>query len=136
MRKLLLLPLLTIAFLAPLISNAQKKDNGEGNKTYYDAGKTKLKEVFMTKQYVSADPENPGPPVVIYRRYGPYFYYYENGKVKVSGEFKDDEKSGTWSYYDEKGTLTKTEKYVDGKIEIPDPNAGKADKVEEKKSEK
>src|ERR1035437_322539 len=110
MKKIIILTLVVIALLAPGISIAQK---GDGNKTYYDEAKTKLKEVFMTKQYVSADPENPGPPVVFYKKLGPYFYYYENGKVKIAGEYKDDEKSGTWNYYDEKGKLIKTEKYVD-----------------------
>ena len=114
MKKLILIILLVLALLAPGISMAQK--GGDNNKTYYDEGKTKLKEVFMTKQYVSADPENPGPPVVFYRKYGPYFYYYENGKVKVSGQYTDDEKSGTWTYYDEKGKVTKTEKYENGKL--------------------
>jgi hypothetical protein len=115
MKKVIILTLLVFALLAPGISMAQHT-TGDGNRTYYDAAKTKLKEVYMTKEYTSVNPDDPAHPEVYTKKYGPYFFYYENGKIKVSGEYKDDEKSGTWKYYDEKGTLQKTEKYVNGKL--------------------
>jgi hypothetical protein len=115
MKKFILFTLLILALLAPGISKAQHS-TGDKNRTYYDDAKTKLKEVFMTKEYNVINPDDPAHPDVYSKKFGPYFYYYENGKLKISGEYKDDEKSGTWKYYDEKGTLIKTEKYVDGKL--------------------
>lgn len=49
--------------------------------------------------------------------------FYENGKVKEEGEmsFRKDVldylKEGEWSYYDEKGKLTKKEKFVHGSVQ-------------------
>ena len=70
----------------------------------------------MTKEYTVMNPDDAAHPELYVKKYGPYFYYYESGKIKISGEYKDDEKSGTWKYYDEKGTLTNTEKYANGKL--------------------
>lgn len=53
----------------------------------------------------------------IYSNYGEGYYrdyleYYENGQLKVQGQYCDvcpGVKSGTWNYYDENGNLLKTE---------------------------
>jgi antitoxin component YwqK of YwqJK toxin-antitoxin module len=110
MKKVIFLSLIVIAFMAPGITKAQ------GNRTYYDAAKTKLKEVYMVQESVTMNPDDPAHSEKVIKKHGPYFYYYENGKLKIKGEYKDDEKSGTWTYYDEKGTLVKTEKYADGQL--------------------
>ncbi|UTW64035.1 toxin-antitoxin system YwqK family antitoxin [bacterium SCSIO 12741] len=33
--------------------------------------------------------------------------YYENGKLRYSGSFKNDEKTGEWTFFDEEGQLIK-----------------------------
>ena len=38
--------------------------------------------------------------------------YYENGKIKILGTNKMNQKNGTWFYYDSLGVLTKTELYI------------------------
>lgn len=49
--------------------------------------------------------------------------FYENGRVKEEGnmflrkEMGDYQKEDTWTYYDEKGNVTKSEKYHKGQIE-------------------
>ncbi|MCH2228701.1 MAG: hypothetical protein MK105_00045 [Crocinitomicaceae bacterium] len=57
--------------------------------------------------------------------------YYSNGEIKTIGHFKENNsdnwndlwnrgycsrKEGLWKYYDENGNVTKTEKYLDGKL--------------------
>jgi len=89
----------------------------ETTKSYYDEAKTKLKEVFS---YVEVNTfSEKGDNQIIgktMKKQGPYFYYYENGKLKIQGNYKSDKKHGTWLYYDEKGTLLKTEEYKDGEM--------------------
>ncbi len=94
-----------------MVAHAQ----GDG-KTYYDAAKTKPKEVFTYKSVYNFDPSNPGKGQTEQVKHGPYFEYYENGKLKISGAFKDNQKHGEWKYFDDKQNLTKTEKYNLGKI--------------------
>lgn len=49
-------------------------------------------------------------------------YYYSNGQLKEEGEMVyvrykyDYQKIGVWSLFDENGTLTKTQKFLDGKL--------------------
>ena len=45
------------------------------------------------------------------KRDGHNLTFYPNGKVRYIGEYKNDLKFGEWSFYDENGNLTKTEKY-------------------------
>lgn len=37
--------------------------------------------------------------------------FYPNGKVRYIGEYKADQKIGEWTFYDEAGNISKTEKY-------------------------
>lgn len=110
MKKTLFLIFMAIGLLVPGVMKAQN------HRTYYDDAKTKLKEVYAVKEYTELNPDDPANPVAYTKKEGPYFYYYETGKLKISGEYKNDQKSGTWNYYDETGNLTKTEKYVNGKL--------------------
>ncbi len=49
--------------------------------------------------------------------------FYENGRVKEEGnmyfhkDLEDYQKEGVWTFYDEKGNVSKTEKYHNGKVE-------------------
>ena len=62
---------------------------------------------------------------------GTWTEFYPNGKVKVEGQFKRNEqgrweqqdyrlicsiKEGSWKYYDERGNLTKVERYKGGQL--------------------
>lgn len=62
---------------------------------------------------------------------GSWSEYYPNGKIKVSGYYKENDtgnwnniwkrgycsrKEGEWIYYDENGNITKKEKYKDDKL--------------------
>ena len=51
------------------------------------------------------------------KKQGKWSKSYPNGKVKYSGEFKDDKEVGTFSYYSKDGKLTQTIEYSqDGKV--------------------
>lgn len=70
--------------------------NGKGNglwKYYFENGN--LSQKFTVKDG-------------IYQ--GKYYSYFENKKIKSKGKYKNNEKVGTWSYYDEQGVVRK-EKY-------------------------
>lgn len=56
---------------------------------------------------------------------GAYKEYHENGKISVEGQYTEKpvdqpvfmaRKTGTWTYYDNKGKVTKTEKWENGKL--------------------
>lgn len=107
---------LTTSFLGLDSAHAQHHKDGAG-KSYYDEEKTKLKEVYSYKEVMSFDPNNiDGGMQKKVKKHGAYFYYFENGKPKISGNYKNDQKDGTWKYYDIKGTLIKEEVYKDGKL--------------------
>lgn len=38
-----------------------------------------------------------------YKNDGKFFQYHPNGNIALEGEFKDGEKNGTWTQYDEAG---------------------------------
>jgi len=114
MKKLhLLLFLITTCLATSAFAQDIAGDNG---KTYYDAAKTKPKEVFSYTEVYTINPNDPKHPAVGHQKEGPYFLYYETGKLKISGQYKMDKKEGDWKYYDEKGKLTKTEKYAAGEL--------------------
>ncbi len=104
MRKLLFC---SIFFSLVCLSLAAQ--SGNSGKTYYDVDKTKPKEVFSYKEVLNNVPGSKS--TTVHLKHGPYFYYYEDGKIKISGQYKDDKKQGEWKYYDEKGNLQKTEKF-------------------------
>jgi len=119
MKKVILFTLFCLAFSVPYFCKAQAVDKhmtGDKGKTYYDDAKTKPKEIYNTNEVTVADPDDPQHPMIYLQKEGPYFYYYENGKLKISGWYSTNQKNGTWKYYDEKGTLTKTEKWVNDKL--------------------
>jgi len=47
---------------------------------------------------------------------GKWVEYYENGKVKSTGQYKNDKKDGKWIYYHKKGTIQQTGNYSNGKL--------------------
>jgi hypothetical protein len=61
---------------------------------------------------------------------GKYFEYHSNGKLKTSGQYKENHtgiwndlykngycrRDGLWIYYDETGKIVKREKYENGKV--------------------
>ncbi len=47
---------------------------------------------------------------------GPWKEYYDDGKPRKTGTYKVGEKHGEWKKFDEEGTVTETEKYVNGEI--------------------
>ncbi len=115
MKKTLLYTALGISILfGAEKSFAQSADFG---KTYYDAEKTRPKEVYSFKETTSIDPNNAAAPKTsVKKKHGPYFYYYETGKLKISGQYMNDQKSGDWKYYDDKGGMAKLEHYVNGQV--------------------
>lgn len=98
----------------------------EKGKKYYDEEQTKLKEVYSYEKVHKYDPRNPdeGRKTEL-RKHGPYFYYYRNGQLKISGNYKEGAKHGEWKYYDKEGNLTKVEKFKKGErqetIQDPEP---------------
>lgn len=111
--KKLVLVMIGMFFFASM-GFAQHID-GDGGKTYYDEAKTKLKEVYNYKEAYTFS--NRGDQTITETkkvRHGPYFYYYESGKIKISGNYKDGKKHGSWKYFDEEGNTIKEEEYVNG----------------------
>lgn len=85
------------------------------SKTFYDEAKTKLKEVYSYKEvYTFSATGDQSITKTIKKKHGPYFYYYESGKIKIKGWYKDDKKEKTWEYSDKEGNLIKSEEYKDG----------------------
>jgi antitoxin component YwqK of YwqJK toxin-antitoxin module len=100
MKKILFI---AVVFSVMLAFSARAQSEG---RTYYDADKTQLKEAYMMQSVNGS--------VV---KQGSYFMYYQNGKLQVSGNYKNGQKNGDWKYYDESGKLIRTEKYSDGKLQ-------------------
>ena len=42
--------------------------------------------------------------------------YYDNNEIKDKGVIKNGKKDGLWEYFDEKGNLTKSETWENGKL--------------------
>ena len=116
MKKLVLISVFLMGLVIPGLGQHVSSDSG---KTYYDEAKTKLKEVYSFKKIPTLNPkENPEGKVKKQRiKHGPYFYYYKNGQIKISGRYKDGKKHGEWKYYKQDGTISKIEKYRNGKEE-------------------
>lgn len=47
-------------------------------------------------------------------RTGPWLYYYADGKVEQKGRFRFDEPEGSWMWYYPDGSTWKEEEYIDG----------------------
>ena len=47
---------------------------------------------------------------------GTYRFYYESGRLKEKGYFKNGKRHGTWKAYDENGVLVGRTKYRDGNM--------------------
>ncbi|MBK9590336.1 MAG: hypothetical protein IPO32_02165 [Crocinitomicaceae bacterium] len=45
------------------------------------------------------------------KRNGHNITFYPSGKIRFVGEYKDDKKTGTWTFYDEAGVVTKIENF-------------------------
>ncbi|MBC8343865.1 MAG: hypothetical protein ISR55_07870 [Bacteroidetes bacterium] len=89
----------------------------ETSKSYYDEAKSKLKEVYSFVE-VNTFSETGDQQIIgtKMKKHGPYFYYYENGKLKIQGNYKNDKKHLTWTYYEETGKVVKVEEYRDGEM--------------------
>lgn len=105
--------ILSFLLLLPFCSNAQHITDDAG-KTYYDNSQNKLKEVYSYKQVTIFNPRTSEGRKKKQVKHGPYFFYYKDGDIKISGRFKDGEKHGKWEYYSEEGDLTKVVKFEDG----------------------
>ncbi|MDZ4840184.1 MAG: hypothetical protein SGJ04_09275 [Bacteroidota bacterium] len=113
LRSILLLIIFSFISVASFAQYDGEVD--EQGKTYYDKAKTKVKEIFETKNVISIDPMNKdaGDKAV---KSGLYFMYYENGKLKIEGHYKNNKKDGEWKYFDINKKVTKTEKYANGQL--------------------
>jgi len=56
-------------------------------------------------------------PIIIGKRQGDYIKYYENGKEKATGKYKNNKKDGYWKEYGKSGKLNNKGRYVLGKKE-------------------
>lgn len=68
----------------------------ESEKTYYDTGKNKLKEVV---------------PIKNGKKEGKYFAFYEHGRISVRGEYQNGLKISKWTEYHNNGEKKKETKY-------------------------
>ncbi len=114
MRPLLLSLVLCGLVATPFTTLAQHITDDAG-KTYYDEAQTQLKEVYSYKQVTIFNPRTSEGRKQKEVRHGPYFFYYRDGDIKISGRYKDGEKHGRWEHYTEDGTLKKVVQYKEGK---------------------
>ena len=49
---------------------------------------------------------------------GPYFSYYDNGQLKIEGQYLNSQPTGKWKYYYESGQLSSIYSYTEGKLDI------------------
>lgn len=61
------------------------------------------------------------------RKQGLFMTFYENRKTKSEGTYKDDLKHGYFKYYDRKGSLLRTERYINGILQEDMGTAAKLD---------
>lgn len=67
----------------------------EGEITYYDVEKQKVREM---------------KPIVEGKLEGTYFFFYESGKIKIKGAYKNNQKFGVWTeFYDDDKNRKKKE---------------------------
>jgi antitoxin component YwqK of YwqJK toxin-antitoxin module len=52
---------------------------------------------------------------VLPRERGRHIEWYENGRKKLEGEFREGEKEGDWSFWDEAGNLQRIEQWHEGR---------------------
>lgn len=108
---------LVVVFLMISVYGFSQHQTDSSGKTYYDDAKTKLKEQYSYKEVNTIGHDGSHNIIkTVTKKHGPYFYYYESGKIKISGNYKDDQKHGEWKYYDERGILIKTEHYENGEL--------------------
>ena len=73
------------------------------NQEYYDSEKKILKsEKLLTKEYDG------------YEAIEEYREYFENGELKIKGEYVTGQKGNEWLYYKDDGTLIEKEHYIEG----------------------
>lgn len=99
--------------IGPCLAQAQHITD-EAGKTYYDQNENKLKEVYSYKQVTVFNPRTSEGRKKKQVKHGPYFFYYKDGDIKISGRFKDGEKHGKWEHYSKEGDLKKVVKYKNG----------------------
>ena len=113
---------ITIWLLGPLyFLQAQTFES----RTYYDEGKTQLKQVITLR---AADSIAHGPFFNYFQSGSPgisghymeglpdslWVYYFENGKKKSSGYFRQGDQTGLWDYFFESGALKASGDLVKG----------------------
>ena len=130
--------LLSFLLFGAVLSGYGQNIPGKAGKVYYDSAQTQLKEVFAYKKITVLNPrESSGEMKKKRVKHGPYFYYYQNGRLQISGRYKDGKKHGEWKYYSKNGKVTKIETYTNGKVtnvnnnpEQPEDKPNNADAME------
>jgi antitoxin component YwqK of YwqJK toxin-antitoxin module len=113
--------LLSFFTLLYLVSHSQVIDDKTGKSYYYydEATMKKVKEIYHFKQVVKIIPDknNYGQYIdtMLYMKSGPYTRYYETGELECSGYYQAEKKDSIWKFYDIKGNLLRTEKWVNGR---------------------
>jgi hypothetical protein len=96
------------------ISVAQDIKDGMG-KTFYDPEKKQVKEIYhyILNYSFLRDPITNEilKDTTIMVKNGPYLQYHKNGKLAVSGSYKNNQKAGTWKTYNSKGELINIENF-------------------------
>lgn len=121
MKKIILLMLLCIGAWSSKQLAAQVVDEVAGRTYYYydESTKKQVKEIYHHKQVVKIIPDlkqyGTYKDTILYRKNGPYTRYFESGELECSGYFKDEKKDSLWKYYDNRGTVIKTERWINGK---------------------
>lgn len=116
MKYLLLLPALFFVFSA----TSQVIDDENGKTYYYYDSLThkRVKEIYHHKMMVKImpDPKKYGNylDTILHIRNGPYTRYYETGQLECSGYFRDEKKDSIWKFYNLKGVMVRTERWVNG----------------------
>ena len=95
-------------------------------KLYSSRGKM-IKSITYASGEIIRDTESSKKDSLQPLREGAHVNYHENGRIKISGTFKKNKKSGEWREYDKRGTIISITIYSDGEILFQqNPNIVKA----------
>ncbi len=65
------------------------------------------------------------------KRFGPWKFFYANGRLQMEGTYTNDLKNGFFKYYDEDGLFLKIEKYENGVLKVDAPETARLELVKE-----
>lgn len=86
------------------------------SRLFYENGGVEKEGKFIYYRTFMLTPFKPYFSFKIKKQYGIWTTYYENGQVKMRGNYREGKMQGLWVYYNEKGELLEVSYYDKDKI--------------------